>query len=96
MTKIHDLVNWHVQWSNYRLSSQGHIPVAQQVAEVAQVEYQKTQHRKVPQWTLRFAFHSLSLYPLPPTPIIANCLSIVAIDLGCDVSSTGAMTSDEQ
>ena len=96
LAEIHDMVNWNVQWGNYRLSPQGDIPVAQHVAEVAQVEYQKTQHKKVPQWTLHYAFHSLSLYPLPPTPIITNCLSIIATDLGCDVSSAGAMNSDEQ
>ena len=96
MAIIHDLVNRDVQWGNYRPSSQGHIAVAQDVAEVAQVEYLKTQHQKVPRWAIRFAFHSLSLYPLPPTPIIANCLSIIAIDLGCDVSSARAITSDQQ
>ena len=95
MAKIHDLVNRDVQWGNYRPSSQGHIPIAQGVAKVAQVEYQKTQHQKVPRWTLRFAFHSLSFYPLPPTPIIASCLSIIATDLGCDTSSAGALILDE-
>ena len=96
MAKIHDVVNWDVQWGNYRPSSQGHVAVAQEVAKIAQVEYQKAQHQEVPEWILCFALRSLSLCPLPPTPIIANCLSINATDLGCDVSSTGAMTSDEQ
>ena len=39
---------------------------------------------KVPRWIIRFALHSLSLDPLPPTAVIVDCLSIVATDLGCD------------
>ena len=73
-----------------------HVPVARGIAEGARAEYQQSQHRKVPCWTLRFALHSLSLDPLPPTPIVADCLLIIAIDLGCDVSDTGFMTSDER
>ena len=96
MAKIHDLVNRHVQQGNYRPSARGHISTARDIVQAAQAGYQKTQHRKVPRWTLRFAFHSLSLDPLPPTPIIDDCLSIIAIDLGCDVSNTGAASLDER
>ena len=66
------------------------------MVEAAQVEYQQTQHRKVLRWILRFALESLSLNPLPPTSVIADCLSIIAIDLGCNVSDTGLMTLDER
>ena len=40
----------------------------------------------VPLWILNFALHSLSTYPLLPKPVIAHCLSIVAVDLDCDIS----------
>ena len=40
---------------------------------------------KVPRWTLRFVLHSLSQDPPSPTSVIDACLSIVAIDLGCEV-----------
>ena len=101
MAKIHGLVNqtWdprHVRWDNYKPSTQEHIPVAQHMVEAAQVEYQKTQHRKVPRWILRFTFCSLSLDSPPPIPVVTDCLSIIAIDLGCDMSDTEFTTSDER
>ena len=96
MAKIHSLVNPHVQWGNFRSPVRRRISAARDMVRAAQAGYQKTQHRKVPRWTLRFAFHSLSLDPLPPTPIIVDCLSIIAIDLGCDVSNTGAASLDER
>jgi len=102
MIKIHTLVSkdWkphYIQWDNYKLSTQEHTSIAQDVVKGAQVEYQGM-HGKVPCWILRFALHSLSLDPLPPTYVVANCLSIIAIDLGCDVLNTGTMpsTSDER
>ena len=81
---------------NYILSTRGHASIARDMAEAARVEYQKTQHRKVPRWILRFAFRSLSLNPLPPTSAVADCLSIIAIDLGCDVSNVGVPALDER
>ena len=52
--------------------TQGHVPAARDMAEAARLEYQQTEPRKVPRWILRFALHSLSLNPLPPTSIIAD------------------------
>lgn len=51
---------------------------------------------KVPRWMLRSVLHSLSLNPPPPTPVIVNCLLIIAIDLGCNVSSTRNKTLDHR
>ena len=87
MAKIHDLLNSDVRWGNYKPFTQGHIPAAWDMAEAARVGYQKTRHKKVPRRTLHFAFRSLSLDPPPPASVIASCLSIIAIDLGCDVSN---------
>ena len=101
MAKIHGLVNrtWgssHVQWDNYRPSTQEHVQVARDIAEAAQVGYQQSQHQKVPRWILRFALSSLSIDPPPPPPVVSNCLSVVAIDLDCDVSNIRATTLDER
>ena len=102
MAKIHNLAgHWElhlpcVPWGDYGPFTQGHIPVARSMAEGARVEYQQTKHRKVPRWILNFALHSLSLDPLPPTPVVADCLSIVAIDLDCGVSDTRFAIEDER
>ena len=95
ITKIHGLANqnWdphRLQWDDYRPIAQDHILAAQDMIEAAQTGYQETRRQKVPRWILRFAFHSLSLDPLPPTSVIADCLSIIAIDLGC-VAHTGSL-----
>jgi len=101
ITKIHALANqlWNprrIQWDDYRPSAQECISFTRSVAEVAHLVYWQTRHQKIPRWTLRFALHSLSLDPIPPTSAIADCLSIIAIDLGCDVSNTGFTISDER
>ena len=79
---------WRVQWKEYEPTSDEHIVVARALSKLARFEYRRRGHRKVPRWLLRFAFHSLSQHPLPPTSVIVNCLLIIAIDLGCDFSNT--------
>ena len=92
MTMTHALVHnlWglrNLRWDDYRPSGQEHISLARHIVEVAQVEYQRMQRRKIPRWILRFALHSLSLDSLPPSSVIADCLTTIAIDLGCDLSN---------
>ena len=102
ITKIHALVDrsWDpsfIRWgADCTPSSQERISFTRSVAEVARVVYRRTRHQKIPRWTLRFAVHSLSLDPIPPTSAIADCLSIIAIDLGCDVSNAGFTMLDER
>jgi len=83
-------------WGDYKPPGDEHIVVAQVFVKLARFGYQRTQHTKVPRLILRFALYSLSLDPLPPTPVIADCLSIIAIDLGCDVPTTGSTALDER
>jgi len=101
ITKIHALANesWnphHIRWGHCTPSTQECISFTRSVAEVAQMVYQQTRRQKIPRWTLRFALHFLSLDPIPPTSAIADCLSIIAIDLGCNVSNTGFTMLDER
>jgi len=101
VTKIHALANrsWnprHIQWGDCTPSTQEYISFTRSVVEVAQVVYRRTRRQKIPRWTLRFVLHSLSLDPTPPTSAIADCLSIIAIDLGCEVSTTGFTMLDER
>ena len=91
MTKIHTLAGRFgnprdIRWPNRRLSVQEHIPFARLMVKAAQEKYQQTQNRKVPRWILRSALYLLSLGPLSPASIVADCMAVVAIDLGCDVS----------
>lgn len=84
----------NIQWQNYRPPSQEHILFSQYMVQAARVGYQRTRSRKVPRWILRFALQSLSLDPRSPTSVVADCLTIIAIDLDCDVSNV--TTSNER
>ena len=81
-------------WRRPGISGQGHIPFSQRIAEAAQERHKQTEGKKVPRWTLRSAYHLLSLGPISPALTIANCLMVIAMDLGCDVSEV--TTSDER
>ena len=53
-------------------------------------KYQRYWNGKVPRWILRFALDSLSLDLQHPIPVIAGLnLTILAIDMGCDVAVIG-------
>jgi len=83
-----------VQWENYTPSSDEHVIVACALARLTRFERWRRGGWKVPRWLLGFALHSLSQDPLPPASVVVSCLSIIAIDLGCDVPQT--MTSDDR
>jgi len=53
-------------------------------------------HGKVPRWILHFSFHSLLWDPEPPASVVADCLSIAAIDLGCEISQSDVMKLDKR
>ena len=84
----------HISWLDYSPSSNEHIIVARALVKISQFKCQRERegegeregerkrHRKVPRWLLRFALHSLSRSPPPPTSVVIDCLSIIAIDLG--------------
>ena len=98
MIAIHALISEDrnlrlISWNGSRPPIREHAFFTQYALKRAQERYKQSQHRKVPRWTLRFVFYSLSLDPPPPAFIVANCLRIIAIDLDCDVS--GATASEE-
>jgi hypothetical protein len=85
------------KWSDYKPSTYEHRTVARALVQLALFKYRGTRPNKVSRWILRFALHSLSLDPPPPTSVIADCLTIIAIDLGCsDVSNAGSRVGDER
>jgi hypothetical protein len=96
MTMIHALVTqrWgprSVGWDDDRPSSHEHVSFARYMVEAAQTGYLHSRRGEVPHWILHFALDSLSLDPPPPVSVIADCLTIAAIDLDCDVSKIVAL-----
>ena len=83
------------RWGDYEPPAHELAVVSHNLVNLAQFEYQRTQHIKVPRWILRFVLHSFSLDPPPPTSVVADCLSIIAIDLGCDMSNAATTGLDE-
>lgn len=77
---------WH---GGDRPSNDEHLQFAWDAAKLAQAEYQREQ--AVPEWILGFAFDSLSLDPPPQASIVVDCLKVIAIDLGCDISNVIAL-----
>ena len=76
-----------IQWKDYKLSSSEHVVLIQ----LARFKYQSGQHRKVPRWILRYGHYLLSQDPLPPTSVVADCLSIIAMDLGRTVLNAASL-----
>ena len=79
------LFRWSPRWENYELSNDEHVGIAYALAKVSPFRC-RWKRTGVPCWILRFVLHSLSRSPPPPTSVIVDCLSIIAIDLGCDIS----------
>jgi hypothetical protein len=84
-----------LNWGDYNPSSDELVPFAHTLAQVAQIEYRRRRDKpKVPRWLLRFALRFLSQNPLPPTPVIIDCLTMIAIDLGCHTPNTNMGARD--
>jgi len=81
------------EWMGYRPNAQEHTLFAKTLVRVA---HNGRQHGKVPRWVLRFSLHSMLLDPHPPASVIADCLLIVAIELGCNVSESDIRNLDER
>ena len=89
-----------IQWKDYKLPGNDQAILARTLVQLARDHVsdptqntwggflQPKRRVKVPRWILRFALHHLSQNPPPPTSIIADCLSIIAIELGCTVPNT--------
>ena len=86
-----------LNWKDYNPSTDELMQVSCALAQAAQLEYHRgeRERHKVPRWLLRFALHFLSRDPLPPTPVVIDCLTIIATDLGCNFSDN-SIPSDER
>jgi len=76
------------EWTDYKPHAQEHVFFTNPLVQFA---HKLKQYGKVPRWLLRFAIHSLSHNSPPPIPVVTGCLTIIAIDLGCDVSHVGTL-----
>jgi hypothetical protein len=96
MAKIHTLVGRFgnprdIQWNHHQLPIEEYAPFTQRMTETARKKYQQTHGRKVPRRILRSVLYFPSLGPLSPASVVADCLTIIAIDLGCDVSDASTL-----
>jgi len=85
-TLVNSRLRRFCKWADYKPRAQEQIFFANTLARVA---HKGKQHGKVPRWVLRFVIHSLPHDSQPPTSVVTDCLTIIAIDLGCDVSHPG-------
>jgi hypothetical protein len=87
------------RWRGDTPSARESIPLARVLALFAQFEdrNRRGQMRKsLYDLVLRSTILLLTQDPQPPASVIADCLLIHAIDLGCDVSNTDIMESDQR
>ena len=76
-----------IDWRGYKLTNHEHATVAHALSKLCWFGTQR-ELDEVQDQCLRFASHSLTQDPLPPPPIIADCLLIIAILLRCNVPNT--------
>ena len=74
---------------NDRSPNRDHIQFVQDIVELARAEYRR--QKKVPGWILSFSLESLSQDPFPVASVVADCLKISAIHLGCNVSDVAML-----
>jgi len=101
---VHNLFNRHdhpkgLKWKDVDPSTPENLSLAHSLVNTAWLSYQTPRsdgRKKVPRWVLHFSLHSLLWRPEPSASVIASCLMIVAIDLGCDVSESYIRNPDKR
>ena len=99
---VHNLFNGRdhprgLDWKGIDPSTPESILLAHNLVKIAWSRYRGSEgHKKVPRWVLRFSLHCLLRDPEPPTSVIADCLLVVAIDLGCDVPESDTRNLDKR
>ena len=82
---IHHGVELPIKWQDYKPTNHEHVVVAHGLSKLSWYE---SQWRPVPPLCLSFTLHYLSQDPLPHPSVIADCLLIIAIDLGRNALQT--------
>jgi len=104
ITAVHSLITGdspdHLNWDGVDPSTPENLWLAHNFVKIAW--YQKNKDLgtgnkdQVDRWILRFSRHYLLLDPEPPLSVTADCLSIVAIELGCNISQSDVMDQDKR
>ena len=84
---------WSFSWMDYNPCAQEHVFFANALVQVA---HKERHNGKVPRRILRFVVRSMSQDPPSSISVVINCLTIIAIDLGCDISEDDARNLDER
>jgi hypothetical protein len=86
-----------ISWRNFHPTIDELIPFSRALAQAAQLEYHRGEDQpKAPRWLIRFALRFLSQSPPPPTPVVVDCLTIIATDLGCAPPDVNRMALGER
>ena len=102
ISAIHNLFNKRdrpkgLDWKCIDPSTPENISLAHNLVKIAWSWYRGLEgSKKVPRWVLRFSLHYLLRDPELPMSVIADCLLIVAIDLGCDVLENDVRNLDKR
>ena len=86
-----------LNWEGIDPSTPENLLLVHNLVKIAWSRYRGSEgRRKVPRWVLRLLPHYLLQDPELPASAIADCLSIVAIDLGCIVSESEVKSPDKR
>jgi hypothetical protein len=86
-----------LDWKDSHPSTPENLFLAHNFVKIAWSRYQMSAGwKKVPRWVLRFSLRSLLQNPELPASVIADCLLIIMIDLGCDVSEGDIKNLDKR
>jgi hypothetical protein len=79
-----------IEWRGHKPTNHEHIIVTHALSKLSWDEY-CWYGRQVPPLCISFTLHYLSQDLLPPCSVIAGCLLVIAIDLGCSFPRTVVM-----
>ena len=84
-------------WKGYEPSPLEHTSMARNLVLLAWSDRQRGGRRlKVPRWALRFVLHTLIQDTPPPSPVIADCLLMAALELGHEISKDAVLVEDKR
>ena len=94
---FHPHSNNLLYWKGYEPSLLEHTSMAWVLVLLTWSNRQREGHWwKVPRWALHFVLHSLIQDTPPPSPVIADCLLIVALDLGYVMPKDVVLVEDKR